>query len=186
VPPERMPVVDQATMKRLGLDKGPGRGPATAPVTIVAFTDMQCPYCSKQVGVIDQLWDEYPGKLRLVVKQFVVHPAAQLAAEAVLAADAQGDFWSLYDLIMAHQEPENQTRENLIGMAKQVGLDVGQFRAALDNHTFADAVAADAKVGRELEVQGTPLFLINGTKVMGAQPIEKMRAAIDQALADLK
>jgi protein-disulfide isomerase len=171
-------------MKRLGLDKGPGRGPTTAPVTIVAFTDMQCPFCSKTVGEIDQLWDEYPGKLRLVIKQFVVHPKAQLAAEAVLAAEAQGNFWDMYDLVMAHQEPENQTRDNLIAMAKQVGLDVGQFRDALDNHAFADAVAADGKAGRELDVQGTPLFLINGTKVMGAQPIEKMRAAIDQALAD--
>jgi RNA polymerase sigma factor (sigma-70 family) len=179
-----MPVVDAATLKRLGLDKGPGRGPATAPVTIVAFTDMQCPYCSKTVGVIDQLWDEYPGKLRMVVKQFVVHPAAQLAAEAVLAADAQGDFWGLYDLIMAHQEAENQTRDNLVAMAKQVGLDTTAFRAALDNHTFAKAVAADFEVGKELHVQGTPLFLINGTKVMGAQPIEKMRQVIDQALAD--
>ena len=181
-----MPVVDQATLKRLGLDKGPGRGPANAPVTIVAFTDMQCPFCSKEVGVIDQLWDEYPGKLRIVVKQFVVHPAAQLAAEAVLAADAQGDFWGLYDLIMAHQEPENQTRDNLVGMARQAGLDVAAFSAALDKHTFADAVAADEKVGREIHINATPVFLVNGTKVVGALPIEHMRAAIDQALADAK
>ncbi|HET9623193.1 MAG TPA: sigma-70 family RNA polymerase sigma factor [Kofleriaceae bacterium] len=175
--------VDAATIKRLGLDRGPGRGPANAPVTIVAFTDMQCPFCSKSVGTIDQLWDEYPGKLQLIVKQFVVHPDANLAAEALFAADAQGDFWSLYDLVMAHQEVEDQTHDALIAMAKQVGLDVKAFRAALDNHTYADAVAADLKVGKELGVQGTPMFLINGKKVFGAQPIEKMRAAIDDALA---
>jgi predicted DsbA family dithiol-disulfide isomerase len=104
----------------------------------------------------------------------------------VLAADAQGDFWGLYDLIMAHQESENQTRDALVGMAKQAGLDLTAFRAALDHHTYTDAVAADFKVGKEIGVQGTPMFLINGKKVFGAQPIEKMRAAIDDALADLK
>jgi len=182
---DALPTLDRATLERLGLNRGPGRGPDNAPVTIVVFTDMQCPYCSKSVGTLDQLWDEYPGKLRLIVKQFVVHPRAALAAEAVLAAEAQGKFWDLYDLVMAHQSADEQSRDSLVAMARQAGLDPDAFRAALDQHKFAAAVKADGDVAAQLKLQGTPAFLINGKKVFGSLPIQNMRNAIDQALADL-
>src|SRR4030095_14255447 len=82
--------IDRATIDRLKLDRGPARGPIDAPVTITMFTDMQCPYCERSEATLDQLFEDYPNKLRLVLKQMPVHKTARLAAEAGLAADAQG------------------------------------------------------------------------------------------------
>ena len=141
-----------------------------------------CQYCGKVLGTIDQLWDEYPDKLRLVVKQFPVHTAAKLAAEASFAADAQGKFWELHDLMIAHQD--DLSRDAIVGYARVAGLDADRLAAALDLHTYADAVAADQSAGKEIGVTATPEFLINGRDVRGALPIEEFRAVIETALAD--
>ena len=183
VVPDMLPAVDAATITRLGLDRGPGRGPDNAPVTITMFSETMCPFCAKSIGTLDQLFDEYPGKLRLVVKQFPVHPQAGLSAEAAYAADAQGKFWELYDLMTVNQDPEHHTQDGLVALARQAGLDVAAFRAALERHTFAAAVAADQSAANQLDFQGIPAFVINGKRVLGAQPIAAMREAVEQALA---
>jgi RNA polymerase sigma factor (sigma-70 family) len=180
--PDAVPSVSAARIHQLGLDAGPSRGPATAPVTLVVFTDAKCKFCGDVLGTIDQLWDEYPGKLKLVVKQFPVHDSAKLAAEASLAAEAQGKFWELHDAMMAHQD--DLSRDALISYAQNVGLDVATFTAALDQHRYAAAVKADQAAGQAIEVKGTPAFLINGRLFGGARPIEDFRATIDAALAD--
>ncbi len=180
--PEDVPSVDRATVARLHLYEGPGRGPDHAPVTIVVFQDNICPYCGRVLGTIDQLWDEYPNKLRLVVKQFPVHDAARLSAEASYAADAQGKFWEMHDLLFQHED--EQSRDALIKYAKQIGLDVEKFTAALDKHEYAPAVKADQEAGKDIGVDATPTFLINGRKFIGARSIEQFRATIDQALQD--
>jgi len=174
-------VVDRATYERLHLDQGPSHGPANAPVTVTVFTDMQCPYCVKLVATLDQIEDEMPDKVRVVVKQFPVHTAAKLAAEATYAADAQGKFWELYNLMYAHQDDLSQ--DAILDYAQQAGLDVGKLRDALDKHTYAGALAADQAVGKELEVRGTPSFLINGKKYTGALPVETVREYVKAALA---
>lgn len=179
-PPER-PLVDRATLTRLGLDRGPARGPRDAPVTIVMFTDAMCKYCSNVLGTIDQVWDEFPGKLRLVVKQFPVHKEAVLAAEASLAAAAQDRYWEFHEQMFAN--PDDLGREGLIEDARRAGLDVAAFRTALDNHTFAAALAAEQDAAKQIEISGTPSFLINGKHFVGAQPVEAMRAEITAALA---
>ncbi|MDX2088024.1 MAG: sigma-70 family RNA polymerase sigma factor [Kofleriaceae bacterium] len=165
----------------LGLDAGPSRGAADAPVTIVVFQDLMCSFCGKSLATLDQLLEEYPGKVRIVVKQFPVHAAARLAAEASLAADAQGKFWELHDLMLANQD--DLTRDALVGYATQAGLDVKKFAAALDHHTYQQALETEVSAGVEVGVQGTPSFLINGQALTGAQPIDAFRAAIDAALA---
>jgi protein-disulfide isomerase len=180
--PDAAPLVSAARIHQLGLDSGPSRGPANAPVTIVVFTDAMCKYCGSVLGTIDQLWDEYPGKLKLVVKQFPVHEAAKLAAEASLAAEAQGKFWELHDAMMAHQD--DLSRDALISYAHDVGLDVPSFTAALDQHRYAAGVKADQAAGAAVDVDSTPAFLINGRRFGGARPIEDFRAMIDAALAD--
>jgi len=177
-------VVDRKTIERLHLDRGPSRGPANAPVTIVIFTDLKCPFCAKVLGTLDQLTDEYAGKIRLVVKQFPVHPTAMLAAEAAIAADAQGKFWELHDRMMAHQD-EDLSRDAILAHAKEAGLDVARLGDALDNHTYAKELAAEQQAGKEIEVRGTPTFLINGKVYNGARPIEYMREAVNAALASL-
>jgi RNA polymerase sigma factor (sigma-70 family) len=181
--PDQAPVVDRATIDRLGLYRGPARGPATAPVTIVLFTDMVCPHCGNALGPLDQLMEEYPGKLRLVVKQMPVHAAAELPAEAAFAADAQGKFWEMNDLMLAHQD--DLSRDALIALAGRIGLDVAAFTTALDQHRFAAQLAADKAVAAELGVQATPTFLINGRRLTGMRPTQTLRDMIDQALADL-
>jgi len=181
-PPDDVPTIDAATIQRLHLDKGPSRGPANAPVTIVMFTDLKCPYCGQVYGTLDQLFDEYPNKLRLVVKQMPVHKSAELAAEAALAADAQGKFWELDNLMIANHD--DLSEDAILALAQQGGLDVPALRAALDHHTFAAALADDRATAKELEVTGTPTFVINGRKVMGALPIEEIRKSIQASLED--
>ncbi len=180
--PETARTVDRATVNRLGLERGPSRGPANAKVTIVLFTDMKCPYCEKAIGSLDALFDEYPNKLRLVMKQLPVHKSAELAAEAALAADSQGKFWELHEQMLAHSE--DLSHDALLGLAKDAGLDVARLRDALDRHSFAAALAADRDAASELEFQGTPAFVINGRRVTGALPMEEMRKVIESALKD--
>jgi RNA polymerase sigma factor (sigma-70 family) len=176
--------IDAATIERLGLHRGPSRGPANAPVTVVVYTDFMCSFCGNVLGTIDDLWDEYPGQLKLVIKQFPVHEEARLAAEAALAADAQGKFWELHDLMMANQE--DLSRDALVAHARTVGLDTASFTRALDQRSFQGAVEADMAAGKEIDVRGTPAFFINGKRFTGARPIEQFRAGIDAALAELR
>lgn len=175
------PTLDRATIERLRLDRGPSRGPAGAPVTIIVFTDFQCGYCGRVLGTIDELWDEYPDQLRLVVKQFPVHQTAELAAEAALAADEQGKFWELHDLMMANQD--DLSEKAILDYGARAGLDVAKLRTALDRHTYRPALDAEIVAGKEAEVKGTPCFFINGKQFTGARPIEDFRREIDAALA---
>ena len=158
------------------------RGPANAPVTMVVFSDMVCQFCGKALGAMDELLDAYPGKLRIVVKQFPVHASAVLPAEAVYAAEAQGKFWELHDLLMA--QPDDPSREQILALGQQAGLDVAALTTALDQHTFAAQVTADTRAGTEIEVTGTPSFLINGKRLTGMLPISEIRAEIDAALVE--
>jgi protein-disulfide isomerase len=151
-------------------------------VTIVLFQDLMCSYCSKVLGTIDQIWDEYPNKIRLVVKQLPVHTQARLAAEASLAADAQGKFWELHDAMIANND-HDLSRDAILGYAAQAGLDVNQLRQALDQHTYQSALEAEIKTATDLDINATPTFLINGQEVRGALPVEAFRAAVDEALA---
>ena len=179
--PEREPTLDPATVARLKLDKGPSRGPARAPVTIIVFTDFQCAFCGKVLGTIDELWDEYPNQLRLVVKEFPVHQTAELAAEAALAADDQGKFWELHDLMMANQD--DLSEKALLDYGARAGLDVKKLKTALERRSYKKAVEEEMDAGKQADVKGTPCFFINGKQFTGAQPIENFRKEIDAALA---
>jgi len=105
---------------KLKLYDGPSRGPANAPVTIVVFQDNICPYCGHALGTLDQIVDEYAGKVKIVVKQFPVHKDSVLSSEASYAADAQGKFWELHDVMFQHQD--DLSRDALIKYAQQVGV----------------------------------------------------------------
>lgn len=177
-------LIGKGTIAKLKLDKGPSRGPANAPVTIILFQDLLCKYCGTVLGTIDEIWDEYPGKLRLVVKQLPVHSQAVLAAEASLAAEAQGKFWELHDVMIANQD--DLSRDAIIGYARQAGLDVAKMTRALDEHQYQGALAQEMDAAKEIGVQATPTFLINGEEVQGARPADAFKAAIDEALAAAK
>jgi protein-disulfide isomerase len=161
---------------------GPVRGPAAAPVSIVEFSDFQCPFCSRVVPTLERLQKDYPTQIRIFFRHFPLpfHENAPLAAEAAVAAEAQGKFWQMHDLLFANQQ--DLSRPALERYAQQLGLDLGKFRAALDGHQGKARVDADLALGRQLEVEGTPNFFVNGRNVQGAQPYEEFKAIVDDEI----
>jgi protein-disulfide isomerase len=160
----------------------PAKGPASAPVTLVAFSDFQCPFCSRAVPTLKEVEAAYPGKLRIAFKEMPLpfHDKAHLAAEAALAANEQGKFWQMHDKLFANQQALD--RPSLEKYAQELGLDMGKFKKALDTGKFKDKVDAEAKEGAAVGATGTPTFFINGSKLVGAQPLDSFKAAIDKEL----
>jgi protein-disulfide isomerase len=162
--------------------KGPSRGPTNAAVTIVEFSDFQCPYCGREYPVIERLMKEYEGKLRLVFRHYPLdfHPFAQKAAEAAACAQDQGKFWELHDKMFSNQG--KLAVADLKGYAKSLGMDATKFDKCLDSGEKKALVDDDLKAGSAAGVSGTPAFFINGIFVNGAQPYEQMKQAVDREL----
>ncbi len=157
------------------------RGPARAPVTVVEYGDFECPYCGQAEEVIRELLAGY-GDVRYVWRHLPltdVHPQAQLAAQASEAAAAQGAFWEMHDLLLAHQD-ELQPRD-LVRYAAELGLDVDRFRADLRAHKGVDQIAEDVDSADLSGVSGTPTFFVNGRRHLGAYDIEGLTAAVKTA-----
>ena len=164
-------------------DTGPFLGSETAPVTIVEFSDFECPFCKRINPTLKQLLTDYEGRIRLVFRQFPlnsIHPNAQKAAEASLCADAQGRFWDMHDAMFDSSRTLNDSNLKLI--AEELGLDGPEFVECLDTGEFADAVAADLSAGRALGISGTPALFINGRFLSGAQPYEVISRVVDDEL----
>jgi protein-disulfide isomerase len=164
------------------LGDAPVMGPASAPVTLVAFSDFQCPFCSKAVPTLKEIEDQYKGKLKVAFKQMPLpfHDKAHLAAEAALAANEQGKFWQYHDKLFANQQALD--RPSLEKYAEELGLNMTKFKSALDSGRFKDKVDSDAKEGAAVGATGTPTFFINGTKLVGAQPADAFKTLIDKEL----
>jgi protein-disulfide isomerase len=162
--------------------KGPSRGPAAAPVTIVEFSDFQCPFCGREYPVIDKVMKEYDGKVRLVFRHFPLdfHPFAAKAAEAGACAADQGKFWELHDKMFSNQG--KLAVDDLKGYAKSVGVDPAKFDKCLDSGEKKAQVEADQKAGAEAGVNGTPAFFVNGVFINGAVPYEQIKQAVDREL----
>lgn len=161
----------------------PSAGPEDAKVTVVEFSDFQCPYCSKTAKTLDRVKTEYKDKpVRLVFRQFPLnfHKDAHLAAQAALEAHKQGKFWPFHDKLFENQR--NLKRGDLEKFAKEVGLDVAAFKAALDGSTYKAAVDADMELGKEVQVTGTPTVFVNGKRIANPSVYENVSKAIDEAL----
>jgi protein-disulfide isomerase len=161
----------------------PNFGPDSSTVTIVEFSDFQCPFCSRAANVVQQLKGKYGDKVHFVFRQFPLsfHKQAHLAAEAALAAHAQGKFWQYHDKLFADQSKLD--RPSLEATAKEVGLDVNTFKKALDTNQYASAVDADQKLGESVNVDGTPTMFLNGARVSDPTNFEALSKQIDTALA---
>jgi protein-disulfide isomerase len=162
---------------------GPAKGPESAPVTIVEFSDFECPFCKRIYPTLNQVMDEYDGRVRLVFRQFpllALHPNAQKAAEASLCADEQGHFWELHDAIF--EGSGGLGVASLKARAAEIGLDEDAFGTCLDSGRFAEQVAADVTAGRALGVSGTPALFINGRYLSGAQPYDVIARVIEDEL----
>ncbi len=171
---------------KIKIGKAPIWGPKNAKITIVEFSDFQCPFSRRGFGTTKQLMKEYKGKLRLVYKHLPLsfHRHAHLAAEASMAAHAQGKFWQYREKLFNNQR--SLSKENFIKWAKELGLDVDKFKKDLDSHKYKAYVDADARYASSVGANGTPTFFINGHKLVGAQPIFRFKAMIDALLAGKK
>lgn len=160
----------------------PAAGPEDAPVTIVEFSDFECPYCSRVVPTLKRVQEEYGDQVRLVFKQYPLpnHPHAQKAGEASLCAHDQGKFWELHDAMFADQQ--NLAPDALVAKAEGIGLDVAAFRECLQSGRYADAVEEDLREGARAGVSGTPAMFVNGRLVSGAVPYEQISQVIDEEL----
>jgi protein-disulfide isomerase len=161
---------------------GPSRGPDSAPITLVEFSDFQCPFCSRAVGTVEQVMKAYPDKVRLVFRQFPLemHKDAPKAAEAALCANEQGKFWEYHDTLFQNQQALSV--DDLKKHAGAVSLDAKKFGECLDSGKMAATVKADFEAGSKVGVTGTPAFFINGVMLSGAQPFEEFKKVIDEEL----
>ncbi|HWV39327.1 MAG TPA: thioredoxin domain-containing protein [Vulgatibacter sp.] len=164
---------------------GPSKGPADAPVTIVAFSDFQCPFCSRVNPTLTQVLDTYEDQVRLVFRDFPLpfHDKAQKAAEAGHCAAEQGKFWEMHDQMFANQRALDVPA--LKGYAKEVGVDEAKFDECLDGGKMAELVKKNMADGQDAGVTGTPAFFINGKMLSGALPFEEFKRAIDAELVRL-
>ena len=161
------------------------RGDPSAPVTIVEFSDYECPFCgrfySETLGQIESKYID-TGKVKLIYKDFPLsfHPQAQKAAESAECAGEQGKYYEMHDLLF-----EQGVQGGVAGFkqyARQIGLNTARFDACLDSGQMASEIQADMAVGQKVGIQGTPGFIINGQLVSGAQPFAVFDAAIQAAL----
>jgi protein-disulfide isomerase len=167
---------------KLAAADAPSFGPENAKVTIIEFSDFQCPFCSRAANVVHQIKEKYGDKVHFVFRQYPLpmHSDAHLAAQASLAAHKQGKFWEFHDLLFANQKA--LTRSSLEDYAKQASLNVDQLKKSLDDQALKAQVDADVKLGEEVNVNGTPTVFINGKRVSNPTEFEPVAKLIDAAL----
>jgi protein-disulfide isomerase len=162
----------------------PALGRADAPVTLIEFSDFQCPFCLRVMPTLKRLREAYGDRVRIVWKDFPltsIHPQAFRAAEAGQCAREQGKFWEYHDRLFANQQALEP--EFLKKYAAEVGLDTTTFNSCLDTAKYAERVQAQMGIGNALGVSSTPAVFINGRLVSGAHPYETFTAVIDEELA---
>ncbi|MBI4902046.1 MAG: thioredoxin domain-containing protein [Acidobacteria bacterium] len=167
---------------RIDTQGAPSRGPANARLTIVEYSDFQCPYCRVAAQHVYTILAKYPKDIRLVFKQFPLesHSMAAFAAEAALAAHAQGKFWELHDKMFAN--PRAINRNTVVAWAGEVGIDVSRFTADLNTGKFRKQVDKEADEGTAVGVTGTPSFFFNGKLYRGAMEPEAVLPVVEEEL----
>jgi protein-disulfide isomerase len=177
---------DQNTVYKAMIGDAPVKGAdgKHAKVTIVEYSDFQCPYCGRVEPTIDQIMKEYGKDVRVAFKQLPLpfHNNAHTAAEAALAAKAQGKFWEMHGLMFKNQQALD--RPSLEKYAGEIGLNVDKFKADLDSGKYKQKVDAELAEGNKIGARGTPSFFINGKPFVGAQPFENFKQKIDGAIAE--
>ena len=166
-------------------DKDWVKGKSDAPVTLIEYTDFQCPACGAYYPIVKQLSDEMGDQLRLVVRHYplvTIHKNALSGSRAAEAAGRQGKYWDMYDLLFAHQAEwslaEDPLKSILPAYAGQIGLDVDKFRADMVDSTLDDKITADRQTGNDLKITGTPSFFLNGKLIKNPTSIEDFKKVI--------
>ena len=163
----------------------PVMGPANARITLVEFSDFQCPYCSKAVAQINATLKAYPNDVRLIFKQYPLdsHPEAAISAAASLAAHRQGKFWPMHDVMFANRP--KLSRQSILAWAKEIGLDMNRFTADLDSDAIRKDVLRDQADGDKAGVEGTPTVFLNGQRYNGDLAPDAIKPVIEGELKRL-
>jgi len=164
---------------------GPSLGPDDAPITLVEFSDYECPFCKASEPVVKQVLDRYPTQVRLVYRQFPLdsHPKARPASEAALCANEQGKFWEFHHELFG-KAPQIEA-DKLPSIAESVGLDKAKFEECVAARRFQAQVEGDLEAGKKASVAGTPAFFVNGVPVSGGRSVEEFAKAINAELTRL-
>ena len=174
----------QYTRYDVPIDGAYALGPADAPITIVEFSDYQCPFCKRwHAEVYEQLLAAYPGKIKFVYRNLPltsIHPDAQGAAEAALCAGEQNAYWQYHDKLLSGEILGGSAYTQY---AQDLNLDMSAFDACVTDQKYKDAVQADSDFALNLGVRSTPTFFINGLAIVGAQPLNVFQQVIDKELA---
>ncbi len=161
---------------------GPAIGPEDAPITIVEFSDFECPYCRRASDIVKEVRGLYPDQVRVVYRQFPlekIHPRARAAAEASLCAADQDRFWAYHDKLFAGRSLSD---DDFVNYARDLELDVDAFQACVSERVHKDTVDQDLEQGGRAGVTGTPAFFVNGIPLSGARPVESFTEVIDSEL----
>jgi protein-disulfide isomerase len=160
----------------------PTTGPADAPITIVEFSDFQCPYCIQAVPEIEATLKVFPKQVKLIFKQFPleIHSDAYRAATAALAAQKQGKFWEMHYALFAHHD--NLSLESILKIAEDLKLDVARMQKDMESKEIHDTIAKDLKDGNDAGVEGTPTIFINGQRYNGRIELANLRGLINAEL----
>lgn len=180
---KKRPAIDpKKALEAINLTSAPARGADKATVTIVEYSDFQCPYCLRVRPTLQKVLDEYPQQVNHVFKHFPLsfHKEAMNAHRAVAAAGEQGKFWEMHDEVF--DAPKDLAPETMQKHAEKLGLDMAKFDADYASEATAKKIADDQKEGRSIGVRGTPAFFVNGKYMAGAQPFEAFKREVDAAL----
>ncbi len=167
------------------------KGDANAPVTLVEYTDFQCPACGAYYPILDQLSKDLEGKMKFVVRHYPliqIHKNALPSARAAEAAGRQGKFWEMYDVLFANQKEwsnaDDPTKSIFPAYATRVGIDVEKFKQDMTDSSLDEKINQDRATGNELKISGTPSFFLNGKKLENPSSVDAFKKAIENAVTE--
>jgi protein-disulfide isomerase len=162
--------------------KSPAKGPANAKITIIEFSDFQCPYCKRGRDTMDEVAKAYPNDVKVVFKHFPLsfHKEAEPAARASWAAQQQGKFWEFHDTLFNNQD--NLGADFYLATARELKLDEAKFKADMASEAADKQIKEDSDLGSKNGIQGTPGFYVGGVAVKGAYPVAHFKQIIDRLL----
>jgi protein-disulfide isomerase len=176
------PQIDPNKVYNIPVGTSPTKGPDSAKVTIVEFSDYQCPFCGQAEGLMSQVTEAYPDDVRMVYKQFPltsIHPNAMPASKAALAAGRQGKFWEMHKLIFENQRALSP--QKYVEFAEQLQLDVPQFQKDMESPEVAAQIQREMQEARAADVTGTPTIFVNGKRLMN-RSFDGFKQMIDASL----
>jgi len=169
---------------KIDVGSSPFKGPANAKVTVIEFSDFQCPYCKRGYETMEALAKAYPNDVKIVFKHFPLpfHQEAEPAAKAAWAAQQQGKFWEFHEALFKNQDKLGT--DFYISTATALKLDLNKFKKDMASEAAAKQVKEDSEAGSKNGIQGTPGFFVNGVAVKGAYPLEHFKTIVDRWLKE--